>query len=168
MKNQKGMRCLSVLLLISYLFSLPVPAAAENQASSQLTLNQVPGQAVKQAVVAATPAIDKKQSTSNNEETADRFLSHHNPLKSATEESTLITEVGASSRRKKTTTDTTAPTIGTPTLSSISATSATMKWGTNEPATSQIQYGLTTSYGSTTTLDTTLVTAHTQSLTGLT
>ena len=43
-----------------------------------------------------------------------------------------------------------------------------MKWGTNEPATSQIQYGLTTSYGSTTTLDTTLVTAHTQSLTGLT
>ncbi len=167
MKNKKGIRFTSVLLLVSYLFSsLPPAATAENQASSQSTLDRIPGQIVK-AEKAAAQALDKKPSNSNKEATMDHFLSNNNPLKPASEESTLITEVGGSFRRKGTT-DTTAPTIGTPTLSSISTTSATMKWGTNEPATSQIQYGLTTSYGSTTTLDTNLVTAHTQSLTGLT
>ncbi len=64
------------------------------------------------------------------------------------------------------TTDTTAPT-----LSSIAATKTsstiTVTWTTNEPATSQIKYGTSTSYGMTTALDTTLVTSHSVTLTGL-
>jgi hypothetical protein len=40
-------------------------------------------------------------------------------------------------------------------------------WTTNQPADSQVDFGLTTAYGSTTTLDAALVTSHSQNLTGL-
>ena len=48
-----------------------------------------------------------------------------------------------------------------------STTTATVTWATDETATSQLNYGLTTNYTSTTTLDTNLVTAHSINLTGL-
>ena len=64
--------------------------------------------------------------------------------------------------------DTTAPTIAGVTLGSVNAVSATIHWGTNEPATAQIEYGLTTAYGSVTSLDPVLETAHSQTVTGLT
>ena len=51
---------------------------------------------------------------------------------------------------------------------SITANSAAISWTTNEAATSQVQYGTSTSYGSTTTLDSNLVTSHAQTLSGLT
>jgi phosphodiesterase/alkaline phosphatase D-like protein/type II secretory pathway pseudopilin PulG len=61
--------------------------------------------------------------------------------------------------------------VSGPTISGVSSSttqnSATITWGTNEPATSQVEYGLTTAYGNTTTLDSTLVTSHSQGLTGL-
>jgi hypothetical protein len=64
--------------------------------------------------------------------------------------------------------DTTKPVIGAVQATSITASGATITWTTNEPATSQVNYGLTTSYGSSTTLDAAYVTSHSQSLTGLT
>lgn len=62
--------------------------------------------------------------------------------------------------------------LSAPTLSGVSATSitqmsATITWTTNEPATRQVEYGLTPSYGSQTTLNSTLATNHVQQLTGL-
>jgi hypothetical protein len=63
--------------------------------------------------------------------------------------------------------DSAAPVISNVQSSSITENGATITWTTNEPGNTQIQYGLTTSYGSTTTLDPTLVTSHSQSLTGL-
>jgi hypothetical protein len=59
-----------------------------------------------------------------------------------------------------------------PTQSSIGVTartdvSATITWVTNEPASSQVEYGPTTSYGHSTPLDTALVTNHSVRLTGL-
>ena len=45
--------------------------------------------------------------------------------------------------------------------------SATITWTTNEPANSQVEYGPTTSYGTLTPLDATLVTAHSTPMTGL-
>ncbi len=63
--------------------------------------------------------------------------------------------------------DTTAPTISARTATNITSNSATITWTTSEPATSQVNYGLTTSYGSTTTLDPTLLTSHSVTLTGL-
>jgi hypothetical protein len=50
---------------------------------------------------------------------------------------------------------------------SITTSGATITWTSNEPATSQVQYGTTSNYGSSTTLDTTLVSNHSQTLTGL-
>ncbi len=50
----------------------------------------------------------------------------------------------------------------------ITSSSATVVWTTSSPADSQVDYGTTTSYGSSTALDTSMVTAHSQTLIGLT
>jgi Purple acid Phosphatase, N-terminal domain len=51
--------------------------------------------------------------------------------------------------------------------SNITFSSVNIAWTTNEPATSQVEYGLTAEYGSTTTTDTSLVNNHSVGLTGL-
>jgi hypothetical protein len=63
--------------------------------------------------------------------------------------------------------DTTAPTLSGIVASNITATGATIAWNTNEAATRQIQYGLTTAYGQSTTLNSTLLTSHSQTLSNL-
>lgn len=63
--------------------------------------------------------------------------------------------------------DTTAPSISAIASGSISQTTATITWTTNEPANSQVEYG-TTTYGTSTTLNTSLVTNHSVGLAGLT
>ncbi len=63
--------------------------------------------------------------------------------------------------------DTTAPTISSIAASSITSSGATITWTTNESSDSQVEYGLTTSYGSQTTLNTSIVTSHSQTLSGL-
>ena len=67
-----------------------------------------------------------------------------------------------------TTTDTTAPAISNITTSYITTTTATISWTTNKAATSQIDYGTTPGYGSSTNLDARLVNNHSVNLTGLT
>jgi arabinogalactan endo-1,4-beta-galactosidase len=51
--------------------------------------------------------------------------------------------------------------------SPITTSTATITWFTDEPATSQVEYGMTVSYGLSTTLDTSLVTGHSVNLSGL-
>lgn len=63
--------------------------------------------------------------------------------------------------------DTSAPTISSVTHSGTTQTSATITWTTNEGSTSYVEYGQTTSYGAHTTLSTTKVTSHSQTITGL-
>jgi hypothetical protein len=66
-----------------------------------------------------------------------------------------------------TTPDTTAPVISDITATDITEASATITWTTNEPTTSQVEYGLTDSYGSSSSEDTALVTTHSVTLSGL-
>jgi hypothetical protein len=63
--------------------------------------------------------------------------------------------------------DTTAPLI-TDVAANPTSTGAIITWSTNEPSASQIEYGLTTEYGSSTTLDSSKVTSHSQTISGLT
>jgi hypothetical protein len=63
--------------------------------------------------------------------------------------------------------DNTPPSISGVQATNITSNSASIAWNTNEPATSQVDYGPTVAYGSSTTLDPTLVTAHSQNLGGL-
>ena len=65
-----------------------------------------------------------------------------------------------------TTADTVPPTISN-VVASPSAQSATITWTTNEGSTTQVEYGLTTAYGSMTVLDPALVTSHTVTVSGL-
>ncbi len=65
-------------------------------------------------------------------------------------------------------TDTTPPMISEINVSNIneSSSSATIEWKTDEPATSQVEYGTTNTYGLTTPLDDELTTSHSVTLTG--
>jgi uncharacterized repeat protein (TIGR02543 family) len=64
--------------------------------------------------------------------------------------------------------DTIPPVFLSITSSSVTQTGATINWTTDEVSDTQLEYGLTTSYGTITPLDTTLASAHTQTLAGLT
>ena len=66
------------------------------------------------------------------------------------------------------TSDTTPPVISSVSTGSITSTSATIAWTTDEASDTQVEYGLTSSYGSQTTLNTSLVISHSQSLSSLT
>jgi PGF-pre-PGF domain-containing protein len=64
------------------------------------------------------------------------------------------------------TVDTVPPVISNVTASSITTSSATITWTTDEPSDSIVEYGTTIAYGLTSS-DATLVTSHSRSLTGL-
>jgi Protein of unknown function (DUF4038)/Putative collagen-binding domain of a collagenase/Purple acid Phosphatase, N-terminal domain len=64
-------------------------------------------------------------------------------------------------------TDATPPAISGVAVSNLTTSSAVVNWITNEPSDGQVEYGLTTAYGLTTTLAPNLVTAHAVSLVGL-
>lgn len=64
--------------------------------------------------------------------------------------------------------DTAAPSITGLGVGALNATSASIVWSTSEAASAQVEYGTSTAYGSTSTLDTVLTIAHTRTLTGLT
>ncbi len=63
--------------------------------------------------------------------------------------------------------DTTPPTISGVNISNITDSSAIITWKTDEAATSQVKYGTTEAYGSTTPLNQKLATSHSVTLTGL-
>jgi len=65
------------------------------------------------------------------------------------------------------TVDNTPPLISTVSASSISSAGAIITWATNVASDSQVDYGLTTAYGSSTPLNSSLLTAHAVTLTGL-
>src|SRR5437867_6188985 len=65
------------------------------------------------------------------------------------------------------TVDNTTPVISTVTASSISSAGALITWATNEAGDSQVDYGPTTAYGSSTPLNASLLTAHAVTLSGL-
>jgi hypothetical protein len=65
------------------------------------------------------------------------------------------------------TSDTTPPTISGTGTSNVTSGGATVNWTTNEASDSQVQYGTTTSYGSSSPLNSSLVTSHSIALSGL-
>jgi hypothetical protein len=66
-----------------------------------------------------------------------------------------------------TATATAPPVISGVAASNVTSTGATISWLTDKAATSQVQYGTTTSYGAATTEDGTLATSHAQTISGL-
>lgn len=63
--------------------------------------------------------------------------------------------------------DTIPPDISAVVASSVSTSMATIAWTTNEPADAQVEYGTSTSYGTSSSLNNSLVTSHSVGLTGL-
>src|SRR5436853_4548646 len=75
-------------------------------------------------------------------------------------------DLATSSDAPFTTLDTTAPVISGVVVSAITGSGATIIWTTKEAARSEVEYGMTTAYGSAA-LNTTVGTTHTVILTGL-
>lgn len=63
--------------------------------------------------------------------------------------------------------DTTAPLVSGVSSSSLTSSAATITWTTNEASDTQVEYGTTTAYGSSSTLVSSLVTNHSTALSGL-
>jgi hypothetical protein len=63
--------------------------------------------------------------------------------------------------------DTNPPTISSVAATGVTATAATITWTTNELASAQVEYGPTTSYGSTSALKSVLAASHSVGLSGL-
>src|SRR6266511_437701 len=84
----------------------------------------------------------------------------------ATAYNVSLTESGYSNE-VSTTIDTTPPVVSLVSAFNISASAATITWATNEASDSQVDYGLTTAYGSSAPLNSSLLTAHAVTLTGL-
>ncbi|MEO7904524.1 MAG: fibronectin type III domain-containing protein [Candidatus Saccharimonadales bacterium] len=63
--------------------------------------------------------------------------------------------------------DAIAPVISNAKSTSVTHNSAVVSWTTNEPASTQVEYGTTAAYGTTTTLAPQLVTSHSSTLTSL-
>jgi len=63
--------------------------------------------------------------------------------------------------------DATAPTSSSIAATSVTHNAATIGWTTNEASTTWVEYGTTTSYGSSSTLNSSLVTSHSVNLTSL-
>ena len=63
--------------------------------------------------------------------------------------------------------DTTAPVISNIAVSSVNQNGADVSWTTDEPADTQVEYGTTTAYGLSTSLNASLTTSHTQVVSGL-
>jgi hypothetical protein len=63
--------------------------------------------------------------------------------------------------------DTTPPIVSAVTTSAVTSTLGTVTWTTDEPADSQVEYGLDTNYGLLTTLDPALVTSHSVDISSL-
>jgi hypothetical protein len=63
--------------------------------------------------------------------------------------------------------DTTPPVISGLSVTSVTSSSATVGWNTNESSDSQVEYGISPSFGNATAIDSALVTTHAQQLTGL-
>jgi fibronectin type 3 domain-containing protein len=63
--------------------------------------------------------------------------------------------------------DTTSPTIANISANNITQTGVAINWVTDEASDSQVEYGISTSYGNSTTLNPSLVTNHSVNLTGL-
>ena len=81
--------------------------------------------------------------------------------------------ISSNANGTSTSSDYTFRTIGAPVISSVQATSitnnaATITWTTDQTSSSQVEYGLTTSYGSLSPLNSTPVTSHSVPLSGLT
>jgi hypothetical protein len=60
------------------------------------------------------------------------------------------------------------PVISAVSVGSITTSAATVTWTTDVASSSQVEYGTTTAYGTMTTLDTNMVTSHSEAVTGLT
>ena len=112
------------------------------------------------------PGTNSVSSTGGNAFTRGSGNQYYLSLSSATSLDAAIEKL-LDTLPTATPTDTTPPAIRSVASGSLTTSAATISWSTDEPATTQVEYGTSTAYGSTTTLDASLTTNHSQALSNL-
>ena len=151
--------------------SVSVGASADRS----FTVTNTGGAALTGTVASATPfSIVSGGAFTLSPGTSQTVVARFSPPAAGSFANTVLFNSNASTAARSVTgsgaaaADTTPPVISSVTVSSLTSTTATITWTTNEPADAQAEYGLTTAYGSSTPRDATLVTTHAASLSGLT
>ena len=93
---------------------------------------------------------------------------YHYQINASDQAGNMATTSDATFVTLATTTPLAAPVISNIGVSGVSSTTAVITWDTDTSANSQVTYGTSSSYGSSSVLDTTLGTSHSVTLTGLT
>src|SRR5438876_147371 len=150
--------------------SVSVGASADRS----FTVTNTGGAALTGTVASATPfSIVSGGAFTLSPGTSQTVVARFSPPAAGSFANTVLFNSNASTAARSVTgsgaaaADTTPPVISSITVSSLTATTATITWTTNEPADAQAEYGLTTAYGTLSAPDSNLVTAHVRALTGL-
>jgi len=158
----------SGLLVLAAAMLLAVPAAA--QVNVQVTWNpnsepDLAGYRVWWGTEAGVYPNSQEAGTATND--IIEGLSEGTTYYIAVTAYDLAENESAKSQWVSITPDLTPPTFSNINAGSITENTVTITWTTNEPSTSQVEYGQTISYGSQTPLDSNLVTNHSVQVTGL-
>src|SRR5213083_2079110 len=150
--------------------SVSVGASADRS----FTVTNTGGAALTGTVASATPfSIVSGGAFTPSPGTSQTVVARFSPPAAGSFANTVLFNSNASTAARSVTgsgaaaADTTPPVISSVTVSSLTSTTATITWTTNEPADAQAEYGLTTAYGTLSAPDSNLVTAHVRTLTGL-
>ena len=150
--------------------SVSVGASADRS----FTVTNTGGAALTGTVASATPfSIVSGGAFTLSPGTSQTVVARFSPPAAGSFANTVLFNSNASTAARSVTgsgaaaADTTPPVISSVTVSSLTSTTATITWTTNEPADAQAEYGLTTAYGTLSAPDSNLVTAHVRALTGL-
>src|SRR5437016_6285597 len=150
--------------------SVSVGASADRS----FTVTNTGGAALTGTVASATPfSIVSGGAFTLSPGTSQTVVARFSPPAAGSFANTVLFNSNASTAARSVTgsgaaaADTTPPVISSVTVSSLTSTTATITWTTNEPADAQAEYGLTAAYGTLSAPDSNLVTAHVRALTGL-
>ncbi len=110
----------------------------------------------------ATPAVNSYSDTGLSASTIYRYR-----IRATDAAGNLSAYSSAASATTQAPPDITPPTISAIAVSGVTVSGATITWTTNEPGDTQVDYGLTASYGASTALNSSLATSHSATLSGL-
>jgi hypothetical protein len=162
---------------VNFTFSTPVPPpviSAVNSGSitaAAATITWTTDQLSSSQVEFGTTAAYGSFSTLNSSSVTSHSVSLTGLTPATTYDYAVIsTDSGGTTTSANFTLSTPAsiPVISAVTTGGLSTTSATVTWATDQPATSQVEFGATTTYGTLSALNSSLVTSHSVALTGLT
>src|SRR5581483_2454837 len=158
-----GFTLLFLLVYASHLFAGDALLSCDPSSDLTVTGYKIYYGTASRQYTASVDVGNKTSATITVDDSVNKVFYFAATAYNATSESAYSNEVS----KDFTAPDTTPPVISSVTAASIVSNGARIAWSTNELSDSKVDYGLTATYGSSTAVDLTLTTLHSQTLTGL-